>query len=211
MSRKKLIRTSLYPYHVTSRSNHKTWFQLPITDVWSIASLSMVKAYTKHPVNIHAFVLMSNHYHLVLDTPDSNIDRFMYEFNKSFSTELRHQTNKINRMFGSRYKWSLIHEDLHYYHVLKYVYRNPVKANIVKRVEDYPFSTLSREIESLGMKIPIHNPYQFSQLDSLNWLNDSHSSDQNESITRGLKWGQFRFSGSAEQRKPPAFPSVNLN
>jgi len=109
---------------------------------WNIARRSFSLAYEKHPIILHSFVLMENHYHLVLQTPDENIDRFMYEFNKNFSLELRQKTGLINRMFGGRYKWTLIKDKQHYFHVMKYVYLNPVKAGVVEVAEDYQYSTL---------------------------------------------------------------------
>jgi len=81
MPRKNLIRTNLYPYHVTIRSNNKEWFDLPREIVWKICLRAMVLANQKHPVRIQAFVLMANHYHLLIWTPQCNLDRFMSVFN----------------------------------------------------------------------------------------------------------------------------------
>jgi putative transposase len=85
MPRKKTIKNNIYPYHITTRSNQSQWFNVPLERVWSLALESLSFADKKHTVEIHAFVFMSNHYHLVVLTPFSNIDLFMYEFNKNFS------------------------------------------------------------------------------------------------------------------------------
>ena len=107
MPRKILIRTDLYYYHITTRSNHRQWFKIPLDQVWEIAIQAMSKANINCPANIGQFVLMANHYHLLIKTPDSNIDRFMFWFNKTFSDLLRAKSGTINRMFGSSYKSSL--------------------------------------------------------------------------------------------------------
>ena len=82
MPRKNLIRCNNLPYHVTSRANNKEWFALPMDQVWKICQDCLKAAFDLHKVEIIAFVLMNNHYHLILRTPDANLDQFMYEFNK---------------------------------------------------------------------------------------------------------------------------------
>ena len=73
MPRKKLIRTDQFPYHVTTRTNNKNWFSLPLEETWNICLRSLHKANKLNKVNLHAFVLMKNHYHLLLETPEANL------------------------------------------------------------------------------------------------------------------------------------------
>ena len=199
MPRKILVRTNEHPYHITSRSNHKTWFSIPLQEVWGICKHSISIANKKHPVNIHSFVLMSNHYHLILDTPNSDIDKFMYELNKNISLTLRKETGMINRMFGGRYKWSLITNQIQYLHVMKYVYRNPVKAKISLNVEDYPYSTLNTAFKSkeFTTKLKPHINVQ----KHIQWFNTTHSDVQNDSISTGLNKTIFNFAGSRQKSK----------
>lgn len=197
MPRKKTIRTNEFPYHVVSRTNQRNWFQIPMKEVWKLAMSALNIANNKHPVNIHAFVLMSNHYHLVVDTPDSNIDKFMYEFNKNFSLTLRISSRLQNKMFGGRYKWSLLTSKSYYMNVLKYVFRNPIKANICSIVEDYPFSSLRKFPLNL---CPYIDPGEF-----LEWFNEAHDEKQNESIKKGLRNSNFSYCASREDRIPPDY------
>lgn len=77
------------PYHITIRSNNREWFDIPLNEVWDIYVISILKANASSPVKIQAFLLMSNQYHLVLWTPDSNLDKFMYVLNSSISKMIR--------------------------------------------------------------------------------------------------------------------------
>ena len=77
MGRRNLIRTNLFPYHIVSRVRNKDWYDLPIHRVWKIYMDSFKDSIQRHPVNILAFVLMNNHFHLLIQTPDSNINQFM--------------------------------------------------------------------------------------------------------------------------------------
>ncbi len=205
MPRKNLLRVSGTPYHIVSRSNHKTWFTIELSKVWSIAINSLVTAHHEYPVNIHAFVLMSNHYHLVVETPNCDIDKFMYVFNKNFSLSLREATNLVNRMFGGRYKWSVINNRQHYFQVMKYVYRNPVKANMVQRVEDFPFSTIARE---LNFPLEVHD--YFDDFNVLDWYNSAHHYNENFVIEKGLRKSVFKYGLLPDNRSHLKFTHLTL-
>jgi len=145
MPRKKLIRSSIYPYHVTSRSNNKEWFYIPIQDVWGHSYKLLNEGANQFNVQIDAFVLMNNHYHLCIHTPDANIDMFMQFFNKNLGKEISKQAGRINRIFGAPYKWSLIKTDSYYQHVIRYIYQNPLRAGLVQYCRDYPYSDLMKQ------------------------------------------------------------------
>jgi len=166
---------------------------------------SLVIANQKAPIHLHAFVLMSNHYHLVIDTPDANVDKFMYEFNKNFSLRLRVASGMINRMLGGRYKWTLVKDKSYYYQILKYVYLNPIKAGLVRDARQYPYSTL--HLETIGKKFPIPcRPYTDVFAEKfINWVHQCHSQEQVDSIKKGLLRGEFKYTGTRQQQLPPQF------
>lgn len=138
MTRPKLIRSEIHPYHITMRTNNKAWFDLPLADVWNICLESFSKAHEKYPVNLISFVLMNNHYHLLMTTPEANIDSFMYEFNKKISNDIRERTNRINKVFGSRYKWCLIQSNKYFSNCYRYVYQNPIRPVCLIAVKATP-------------------------------------------------------------------------
>lgn len=142
MPRKKIIRSDSHPYHVTIRTNNKEWFKVPLDEVWSICLNALSVTNFKCPANIHAFVLMNNHYHLLITTPNADLDKFMFYLNSKISKEIRKKTDRINSIFGSRYHWELIENDNYYKNVLRYIYQNPIRAQIVKRCEEYKYSSL---------------------------------------------------------------------
>ncbi len=194
MPRKNLIRTNLFPYHVTIRSNNKEWFELPREVVWKICLRAMALAHQKHPVRVQAFVLMSNHYHLLIWTPENNLDRFMSVFNYQISRGIRGKTGRINRIFGDRYKWSLVESSAYYHRVLKYIYQNPLRANLVGRCEMYPYSSLNYVVTGREFPVTLYRPFFDSEreeegawhlLDFLSWINKEDA--QMLKIKAGLK------------------------
>lgn len=186
MPRKHLIRSNNLPYHVTARSNNKEWFTLPMPEMWKIAQESLKEAITVHRTEVISFVLMGNHYHMLVLTPDGNLDDFMYELNKRFALKTKARTGQINRIFGGRYKWCLIQSQHYLVNCYKYVYQNPVRAGIVQNCEDYPFSTLRCLISNVQFSVPIHDRYGFKDEFGLRWLNQKIGAEEETALRNGL-------------------------
>jgi len=185
MARKRLIRTSEFPYHVTIRSNNKDWFDIPMDVLWSISQQALARAAFKYPVKIEAFVLMNNHYHLLLYTPNSDLDVFMHILNSSLSKGIRSRTGRINRVFGDRYKWSLIQTDRYYRNVVRYIFQNPVRAGLTKKCEDYKFSTLYYQVKK--MRLPVKLPERFCDKNYLSEFNTIIDSEKCQEFKREIR------------------------
>ncbi len=67
MGRRKILRSNKYPYHVVARSHNKTWFPLPIKEMWIIYLNALEKVVKDYKVKIYAFTLMKKHFHLTLN------------------------------------------------------------------------------------------------------------------------------------------------
>lgn len=167
MPRKPLIRSKHLPYHVTARSHNKEAFALPIERVWFLALQSLSESHAIHSIELISFVLMSNHYHMLLFTPKGNLDLFMYEFNKRLALKIQSESKNINQVFGGRYKWNLIESNEYFKNSYRYVYQNPLRAGLVYRCEDYRFSTLSAS----QFSIPVFDQFGFKDKFMLDWLN----------------------------------------
>lgn len=195
MPRKNLIRTREHVYHITSRSNSKEWFYIPSQECWKISLELLEKGQNEFQVDLHAFVLMNNHYHMMIKTPHCDIDKFMHFFNKSLSSRINMSAGRINHVFGGNYKWSIIDSQRYYANALKYLYQNPVRAGLSQNVESYPYSTLKKS-RCEKLKIECY----LDEL-NLNWLNQIYDSKESLRIKKGLKRPLFRPSYEIKSRK----------
>lgn len=191
MSRRNLIRTPLYPYHVTTRTINKDWFDIPLSEVWNISLYCLQKAEEKHPVEIISFVLMANHYHLFLKTPNSDLDLFMYEFNKNLAKILLQRSKRISRVFGGRYKWCLIRSQTYFYNCYRYIYQNPLRAGVVSECENYPYSTLFYLVHQKKLPFVIYDPFGFKDQFFLKNINLTLTEVEKESVKKGLNRSQI--------------------
>ena len=187
MPRKNLIRTDQFPYHIYSRSNNRAFFPLPTNELWEIFTERLYSARKKFSVNIYSFALMSNHYHLLIQTPNADIDKVMHDFSHKLSLEILKRTNSINRIFGGRYKWSLIRGDQHFATVYRYILQNPLRAGLVQKVEQYPYTSLHFSAAQLTPP-PLSDCLGNKDLDV--WLNETNESACE--IEKGLKKTIFK-------------------
>lgn len=92
---------------------------------------------------IHAYCLMGNHYHLLIETPRANLDRIMRHINGVYTQRYNRLQKTDGPLFRGRYKSILIDEDAYLMQVSRYIHRNPVE---IKGVDDcalkvYPWSS----------------------------------------------------------------------
>src|SRR6266542_2972033 len=98
---------------------------------------------------IHAWVLMSNHYHLLIETPDPNLVAGMQWLQNTYTRRFNLRHRLWGRLFGDRYKAVLVEGTRYYYEtVLDYLHLNPVRAGLVdlhcgQSVLDYPWSSVA--------------------------------------------------------------------
>lgn len=133
----------LYPgafYHVTARGNERKKIFLSRADSAKFLSY-LADAVHKYGVILHAFTLMNNHYHLVVETPDANLSAFAHAVNSAYTTYFNIKRKRSGHLFQGRYKSIVIEKDAYLLEVSRYVHLNPVRAGIVQRPEDYALSS----------------------------------------------------------------------
>lgn len=206
MARKKYVRSSEFPYHVSVRCINKEWFDIPLDVVWDVMSQQLYFACHAFNLKVHSFVLMSNHFHLLIQTPDANLSEAMGYFLREVSRELSRISGRINRTFADRFHRTLIVDYHHFINVYKYVYRNPVEAKICELAEDYKFSTLSGLIGSQHLAIPMtYDNLLFTPGETqynLAWLNKAPTKANREAIKSALRYSVFKLPAVDEKQSP---------
>ena len=89
----------------------------------------------------HAYCQMSNHYHLVLETPEGNLAQGMRQLNGVYTQQVNRRYGKTGHVFQGRYKAILVDKDSYLLELARYVVLNPVRAAMVKDARDWPWSS----------------------------------------------------------------------
>ncbi|MDP3297992.1 MAG: transposase [Thermodesulfovibrionia bacterium] len=127
-------------YHVTSRGNaRKNIFKDDKDKEIFLEVLGrVVKRYNWL---CHAYCLMGNHYHLLIETPDANLSKGMRQLNGVYTQRYNQRHKKTGHIFQGRYKAILVEKESHLLELCRYVVLNPVRAGIVERPEDWKWSS----------------------------------------------------------------------
>lgn len=72
MPRPLVVQQSEFPYNISARCINREWFNVPMPVVWEIFCEELTRKCGKHNLQVHAFVVMSNHFHLIASTPEAN-------------------------------------------------------------------------------------------------------------------------------------------
>ncbi len=195
MPRPLLYRNSELAYHLTARSNNKEWFYISTERCWDIVRGALFSACERYGVFLHVAVLMSNHLHMIASTPRANIDDFMQYFLSQATRFIQYDANRINHVFGSRYKWSFLDSPWALAYAYKYALRNPVRAGMCSSVSDYKFSSLNDN------RLPLVEGFDHywklvpkEQELKLNWLDMPVEREAEDLIRRALRRHRFQFT-----------------
>ncbi len=89
----------------------------------------------------HAWCLMDNHYHLLIQTPDGNLSKGMRQLNGVYTQASNRRHRRVGHLFQGRFKAILVDSDAYLLELSRYVVLNPVRAGMVKKPADWPWSS----------------------------------------------------------------------
>ncbi len=139
-------------YHVASRGNERRRIFLQDSDrLWFLRMLE--EYHDRYGILIHNYVLMDNHYHLVIETPRGNLLKVMHGLNGGYTGYFNRKHGRVGHLFQGRYTGILVDKDSYLLQLSRYLHLNPVVAKIVERPEQYKWSSYGgfiREGKQLG-------------------------------------------------------------
>ena len=127
-------------YHVTARGNDRKKIFFSSRDYERFREY-LVMARERFGCLLHAYVLMGNHYHLLLETPLGSLSRVMHYINGSYTTYVNTKRKRSGHLFQGRYKSIVVDTDSYLLELSRYIHQNPVRAGIQDRPEDYQYSS----------------------------------------------------------------------
>jgi REP element-mobilizing transposase RayT len=127
-------------YHVTSRGNAKA--DIFLTDYDRLAFLDILgDVVEKYNWLCHAYCLLGNHYHLIIETPDPNLSLGMRQLNGVYTQAFNRAHQRVGHVFQGRYKAILVEKGSHLLELCRYVALNPVRAGMAAKPEDWKWSS----------------------------------------------------------------------
>ena len=127
-------------YHVTSRGNERKDVFKSKRDRERFLEY-LESATQRYDAVIHAYCLMDNHYHLLLETPSGNLPQIMRHINGAYTTYFNVKRKRSGHLFQGRYKAILVDIDEYAKELSRYIHLNPIRAKMVATPEEYDWSS----------------------------------------------------------------------
>ena len=170
-------------YHVINRGNARATVFHDSEDYRSFLTL-MELASDRIQMRILAFCLMPNHFHFVLwSYVNGDISRWMHWLLTTHTKRYHRRRGTCGRIWQGRFKAFPIQQDRHLLTVLRYVERNPLRANLVKSAADWQWSSISADLSARMGRILTDTPVAKSN-DWLEFVNRPHSEEEIAALRR---------------------------
>lgn len=206
MARKPRIQQNEYAYHVTCRTVNKA-FCFNRRQHIRLFGMVLRKAEEKFGIRVHHFLLMSNHYHMIIHTPDANISAAMQYINSRVAILYNRLHNRWGHLWGARFRATIIDSEEAYLRVIRYLYQNPVRAGITRTAAEFEDSTFPFYAYGRKGDVPVYPDHlAWTPGDSratimkkrarfINLVEIPPTERENEQVRLGLK---TRFFGSSD-------------
>ena len=127
-------------YHVTARGNAQQDIYLTDEDRQAFLTL-LQRACERYHWLCHAYCLMSNHYHLLIETQTPTLSKGMKYLNGTYTQAFNRLHKRVGHVFQGRYKGILVEKDSYLLELSRYIVLNPVRAHMVRSAKDWPWSS----------------------------------------------------------------------
>lgn len=174
-------------YHVTSRGNRRENIYLDDHDKKLFLDI-LCQVHKRFNWICHGYCLMSNHYHLLLETPEANLSLGMRQLNGVYTQRFNRAHGRVGHVFQGRYKAILVQKDAYLQELSRYIVLNPVRAGMVRSAKDWPWSNYRATAGLTPVPDWLH----------VDWLLSCFGARQKQAL---LKFRQFVAQGKG-QRSP---------
>jgi putative transposase len=136
-------------YHLTGRGNARQKIFADEKDCAKFVQL-LAASLRRFEIELHAYVLMGNHYHLVVETPRANLGRWMHWLITAYTVYFNRRHRRVGHLFQSRYKSIVVDGESYLLSLSRYVHLNPVRGRVIgrgdpverrKRLREWPWSS----------------------------------------------------------------------
>ena len=193
MARKRRIEYRGAMYHVIQRGNNREYiFEESLYKGYLIKLMKETKE--KHDFRLYGYVIMDNHYHMIIQTIDMPISKIMLSINSKYGKYYNYKENRTGPVFENRYKSVLVENEGYLLQLLKYIHLHPLRAGMCSSMDEYKWSS------------DVFYRRNMKNIVDIDGILDMLSSNRMEAIKKYIEYmdGEFR----AEQFDPSTFEDV---
>ncbi|TYB30312.1 MAG: chromosomal replication initiator DnaA, partial [Candidatus Mcinerneyibacterium aminivorans] len=180
----------------------------------------------KYNIGIFCYCLMDNHYHLLIRTPLGNLTKTMHYLNASYTNWVKAKQDMVGPVFQGRYKSILIEDESYLLTLSSYIHLNPLRADMVDKLEDYKYNSFNEYIDKLDYEI-VDKDFILRKFENIEaykdfiyeWYDENRGIDKEEIYGMNGLLGSKRFvekiikkiGEDKDKKKLEEYSNVNIN
>lgn len=129
-------------YHIVSRGNNQRNIFRRSGDYKKFLSI-LIETKKKYPFYLYIYNLLPNHYHLEIESQETPISKIMHQINSSYVKYFHRRYGSSGHLFQGRFFSTIVNREFYFWTLASYIDCNAVKAGLVKKPEDYRWSSYS--------------------------------------------------------------------
>ena len=189
-------------HHVANRGVEKRQVFVDNEDYDRFLTLLCQKC-AKFDVNVHSYCLMSNHYHLLVETQEENLSKFMRAVNAQYAAYFNRKYKRVGHLWQGRFKSWFVTDEAYLYTLIKYIEFNPVKAKMVHELSQYEHSSYSTFVGKSKAIACLKNSVMFTQFDNVEDVVEFFESWYDEDVLKEIKKASRLVVSSVTQKELP--------
>ena len=133
-------------YHIVNRGVNNSDIFIEKEDYYKFLEL-MLKIKYDYDITIHAFTILPNHYHILLQTHKSNLSEAMRLLNSAYAAWYNFKSGRVGHLWKGRFDSYMLFDEDHFWKVVKYIERNALALGLVEDVVDWEYQSLALRIK----------------------------------------------------------------
>jgi len=159
-------------YHIINRGVNQSEVFVEKEDYYKFLEL-IIKSKYDYSVTIHAFTILPNHYHLLIETHKPNLSEAMRFLNSAYAAWFNYKSGRVGHLWKGRFESYMLFDEEHFWKVVKYIERNALALGLVEDIKDWEYQSLGVRLKKTKFKEVIEGSkiLQKPLQEYIEWLN----------------------------------------
>ena len=157
----------------------------------------------KYEVDVHSYCLMSNHYHLLVETQQENLSKFMRAINAQYAAYFNRKYKRVGHLWQGRFKSWFVTDEAYLYTLIKYIEYNPLKAKMTNVLSDYRYSSYNSFVNNSRPINCLKHSVMFTQFQNIDDRVEFFDSWYDEDVLKEIKKASRLVVSSVTQKELP--------
>lgn len=189
-------------HHVINRGVERREIFIDKEDYDAFLTLLCQQCVT-YEVDVHSYCLMSNHYHLLIETHQENLSKFMRAINAQYAAYFNRKYKRVGHLWQGRFKSWFVTDEAYLYTLIKYIEYNPLKAKMVKTLSEYRYSSYNSFVNNSRPISCLKKSVMFTQFQIIDDRVDFFDSWYDEDVLKEIKKASSLVVSSVTQKELP--------